>query len=295
MFKRTTVAGLLALAAALSPLAAGAQSRDLVLAISEGTSGGTDHARVLAKYGGLANAIGDSIKRKVVVVFVREFGQLEEGMKAGRFDFVMARPSDYPARGMRNYGYHYVAHAKPDGQCLIVVPKNSTLNTLADAKGKRWVLPEKAAYMTKFCNAELRDQGIDLATEKVTYVREQSTIGSYLESGFADVGGAASYSGLAKDWVKAGHKVLHYSVKQPYFPLVAGKAIAPRQIEAVQKQLATIDTVASGPDVLKSIGIAGFDVSGEKQLGELLAWLEKPAMGAAMGAAAAKPVVKPQP
>jgi phosphonate transport system substrate-binding protein len=103
-------------------------------------------------------------------------------MKAGRFDFVMARPSDYPARGMRNYGYHYVAHAKPDGQCLIVVPKNSTLNTLADAKGKRWVLPEKAAYMTKFCNAELRDQGIDLATEKVTYVREQSTIGSYLET-----------------------------------------------------------------------------------------------------------------
>jgi ABC-type phosphate/phosphonate transport system substrate-binding protein len=291
MFKRTSVAGLLALSAALSPLAAGAQARDLVLAISEGSSGGTDHARVFAKYGGLANVIGDSIKHKVVVVFVREFSQLEEGMKAGRFDFVMARPSDYPARGVRNYGYHYVAHAKPDGQCLIVVPKNSTLNTLADAKGKRWVMPEKAAYMTKFCNAELRDQGINLETEKVTYVREQSTIGSYLETGFADVGGAASYSGLAKDWVKAGHRVLHTSVKQPYFPLVAGKGIAPKQIEAVQKQLAGIETLPSGPDVLKSVGIAGFDVTGEKKLDELLPWLEKSAPGAAM---ASTPTVKQQ-
>jgi phosphonate transport system substrate-binding protein len=77
----TSMAWTLALAASLSgasPAQAQAQApaaaQQLVLAISEGTSGGTDHARVLAKYGGLANVIGDSIKRKVVVVFVREFG-----------------------------------------------------------------------------------------------------------------------------------------------------------------------------------------------------------------------------
>jgi phosphonate transport system substrate-binding protein len=271
---RSTAAALL-LAASAIHAAAFAQGRDLVLAISEGTSGGTDHARVVAKYGGLANVIGDAIKRRVVVVFVREFSQLEEGMKSGRFDFVMARPSDYPSRGIRDYGYRYVAHAKPDGQCLVVVPKTSPLKTLADARGKRWVLPEQASYMSKFCTAELRDQGIDLAKEKVTYVREKATIGSYLESNFADVGGIASYSGLASSWQKAGHTVLHKSVAQPYFPVVAGKSIAPRQIEAVQKQLAEIETVPSGTDILKSIGIAGFDVTGQKRLVELLAWIEK--------------------
>lgn len=265
-----------ALAAAMgAPALAQAQNRDLVLAISEGTSGGTDHARVVAKYGGLANVIGDAIKRKVVVVFVREFSQLEEGMKTGRFDFAMARPSDYPARGMRNYGYRYVAHAKPDGQCLIIVPKDSPIKTLADAKGKRWVFPEKAAYMTKFCTAELRDQGINLEQEKVTYTREQSTIGQYLEAKFADVGGVASYSGLAKSWPAAGHTILHKSVTQPYFPMVAGKRIDARQIEAVQKQLTTLEDNPVGADVLKSVGIAGFDTSGEKKLGELLSWIEK--------------------
>ena len=253
-----------------------AEARELVLAISEGTSGGTDHYRVIAKYGGLSNVIGDAAKRKVVVIFVREFTALEEGMKSGRFDFVMARPSDYPSRGVRNYGYRYVAHAKPDGNCLILAPKTSALKTLAEAKGKRWVLPEQAAYMTKFCRAELRDQGINLENEKVTYVREQASIGQYLESGFADVGGVASYSGLAASWLKAGNPVLHKSVSQPYFPVVAlGKSVNAKQIEAVQKALLDIGSQPSGADILKSIGIAGFDTTGEKKLGELLAWLEK--------------------
>ncbi|MBA3773624.1 MAG: PhnD/SsuA/transferrin family substrate-binding protein [Ramlibacter sp.] len=272
---KTAFAGVIALAAALLPTVVPAQGRDLVLAISEGTSGGLDHSRVIAKYGGLANMMGDAAKRKVVLVFVREFAQLEEGMKSGRFDLVMARPSDYPARGVRNYGYRYLAHAKPDGNCLIVVPKTSTIKTLAEARGKRWIMPEQAAYMTKFCRAELRDQGIDIEREKVSYVREQSTIGSYLETGFADVGGVASYSGLARDWQKAGHTVLHKSTSQPYFPLVAGKAVPPKQSEAIRKMLVDIEAAPSGPDVLKSIGIAGFDITGEERLSRLISWLEK--------------------
>lgn len=247
----------------------------LVLAISEGTSGGIDHGRVIAKYGSFANVIGESIKRRVSVVLVREFAQLEEGMKTGRFDLVMARPSDYPARGMVNYGYRYVAHAKPDGQCWIGVPKNTSLKQLNEAKGKRWVFPEQAAYMTKFCTAELRDQGIDLSKEKVTYVREQSTIGSYLENGLADVGGFASYSGLAQQWVKAGHVVIHRSVSQPYFPLVAKKTLKPSDVQAIQTQLTTLETQSMGPDILQSIGIVGFDTTGERRLRELLAWLNQ--------------------
>jgi len=271
----TWIAAIAAAPALLAPSIGSAQDRSLILAISEGTSGGTDHARVLAKYGGLANVIGDAIKRKVVVVFVREFGQLEEGMKANRFDFMMARPSDYPARGLRNYGYRYVAHARPDGQCLIIVSKTSTIKTLAEAKGKKWILPEPASYMSKFCKAELRDQGIDLASEQVTYVREQGTIGSYLESGLAQVGGVASYSGLAKKWTQDGNVVLHKSVAQPYFPLIAAKRIDPKQVEAVQKQLVALESLPIGEDILKSIGIAGFDTSGQQKLTELLTWIEK--------------------
>lgn len=181
--------------------AAASASAPLVLVVSEGTSGGLDHAQVIAKYQDLANVVGLAVRSKVSVVFAREFATLENGMKAGKFDFVMARPSDYPARGMRDNGYRYVANATPPGQCLIVVPKDSPLQKLSDAKGKRFVMPEQVSYMARFCRAELRDQGILLAGQEVKYVREQAAVSFYIHNKLADVGGLASYSGARQ---KAG-------------------------------------------------------------------------------------------
>ncbi len=251
------------------------QSRDWVLGISEGTSGGLDHAQVIAKYQGLADVLSRSAKRKVVVVFAREFAQLEEGMKSGRFDFVMARPSDYPARGVRNYGYQYVASAKPDGQCFIVAPQDSAIANLQQAKGKRWIFPEKVSYMSRFCSAELRDQGIRVEAERLTYVREQALIGQYLEIKFGDVGAVASYSGLAKRLDKAGLKVIHKSVAQPYFPMIANKQIDKATVAAVQKDLLSLPDTPAGQDVLKTIGIDAFEAGSAARLGQLLVWLEK--------------------
>lgn len=259
---------------ALAATCARAQApRDLTLAVSEGTSGGLDHGRVLAKYGGLAEVLGRVLKRKVNVVFAREFSTLDEGMRTARFDFVFARPSDYPARGMRDNGYRFVATAVPDGQCLVVVPKESPLQSLAEAKGRRWVLPEQVSYMSRFCTAELRDRGILVANENVKYVREQAAVTFFLENKFADVGAVASYSGPGKTLEKSGHRVLHASVKQPYFPLVAGPRITPEQVRAIQAELSSLGASDAGKDVLKTIGVAGFDTQTEARLRALLGWL----------------------
>lgn len=260
---------------ALLTSTASAQQNDLVLGISEGTSGGLDHAQVIVKYQGLADAMSRAAKRKVVVVFAREFAQLEEGMKSGRYDFVMARPSDYPARGIRNYGYQYVASARPDGQCLIVAPLGSDITTLAQAKGKRWIFPEKISYMSKFCYAEMRDKGIKMEVEKLIYVREQALIAQYIDMKLVDVGGIASYSGLARQLEKNKLQVIHKSVAQPYFPLVANKKISKSTIAALQKELVGLNDASGGSEVLKSIGIDGFETSSATRLSQLLVWLEK--------------------
>ncbi|SFB87143.1 ABC-type phosphate/phosphonate transport system, substrate-binding protein [Polaromonas sp. OV174] len=268
--------GLMMLALGLSALCFGpahAQGQQLVLGISEGTSGGLDHAQVITKYQGLAEAVGRALKAKVSVVFAREFKQLEEGMQTGRFDFVMARPSDYPARGMRDYGYSYIASAKPDGQCLIIVPKGSPLKSINEVKGQRIALPEQVAYMSRFCAADLRDQGVQVEKEKVQYVREQAAVGFYLDNKFADVGGIASYSGIAKKWEKDGNRILHKSVAQPYFPMVAHKRIRPDQLKAIQAELLTLPDSESGKELLKRIGIDRFDTGSEARMRELLKWL----------------------
>lgn len=263
----------LAWGAMMSPAHAQAQAQQLVLGISEGTSGGLDHAQVIAKYQGLAEVIGKAMKAKVSVVFAREFKQLEEGMQTGRFDLVMARPSDYPARGMRDYGYSYIASTKPDGQCFVIAPKGSELKTINDVKGRRIALPEQIAYMSRFCAAELRDKGILVGKENVQYVREQAAVGFYLDNKFADVGGVASYSGIGKKWEKDGGRILHKSVAQPYFPLVAHKRVKPEQVKAIQEELLALPASDAGKDVLKRIGIEQFDTTSEPRMRELLKWL----------------------
>lgn len=258
-----------------------ARAEDLVLGVSEGTSGGIDAAQALVRYQGLADLLGRSIKRKVNVVLAREFRQLEEGMAVHRFDFVMARPSDYAARGVKLYGYKFLASARPDGQCYIVARKGSAIRAVADLKGKRIVMPERASYMAKLCRAELRDQGVALEKEQVQYVREQGAVTFYLENNLADAGGIASYSGVAAQWLKKGLPIVHKSRPQPYFPLIAGPSITEAQRADIRKALAALDATPGDTTVLKPIGIASFDTDGEARLDTLLDWLAAPAPAAA--------------
>ena len=203
----------------LIPLALGASAAEaqhptrkpLVFAVSEGTSGGIDADAARVKYQPLADVLGRAIGSEVKVAFFREFSALEKGMKENQFDFVLARPSDYPARGLRDYHYKFVATAKPDGQCILIVHKDSPIRKVAELKGKTFVMPEKNAYMTRFCRAELRDQGIILDNEAVTYVREQGAIPFSIENRISDVGGIASYSGAYAQWLKSGNRALHQS------------------------------------------------------------------------------------
>ncbi|MGD9832898.1 MAG: phosphate/phosphite/phosphonate ABC transporter substrate-binding protein [Piscinibacter sp.] len=251
-----------------------ARGADLTLGVSEGTSGGLDHGRVIAKYGPLAEVLGKALGRKVQVVFAREFSALEEGLRSGRFDLAMARPSDYPARAILEHGYQFVASARPEGQCLIVVREDDPATELAQLKGRRWVLPETVSYMSKFCAAELRDRDLALKNEKVSYVREQGAVVFYLQQRFSDVGGIASYSGAARDLGKARLRVLHRSVAQPYFPLVAHGRIGADQVKAMQAELSALPQNEPGRALLKGIGIEAFDTSTGTRLKALPGWLE---------------------
>lgn len=248
---------------------------ELVLAVSEGSSGGLDHSQANAKYRMLADAIGRAAKRKINIVFVREFAALNEGIKTQRFDFVFVCPSDYPARAMRDYGYQYIAHANPDGQCLVVVNKSSPIKRLEQAKGLKWVFPEETSYMTKFCKAELRDKGILANAEKITYTREQGFVEKYLQAGFAEVGVVASYSGAGRNWEKRGDVILHKSISQPYFPLVANKKIDAATVNALQTALTQLNDQEEGKRMLESLGIQRFDTTGASRLAALPVWLEK--------------------
>jgi hypothetical protein len=117
----------------------------------------------------------------------------------------------------------------------------------------------------------LRDQGIDLSKEKVERVREQGAIPFYRTNKLADVGGVASYSGVAKSLEKTGHRVLHKSVAQPYFPIVVNKNLRAAQMQSIQRAVVGLGETEDGRAVLRSIGVQNVETSTEKRLRDLLA------------------------
>jgi len=249
---------------------------DLVMAVCEGTFSGAAPAELVDKYHPLAEHLGKALKTHVIVSPVCSFPRLESGIAEQRFDLVMARPADYTARAIRDHGYRYVAQVAPDVSCVYVVPKDSPLKSLADAKDRRVALPEKTSYMGQLCVAELRDNGYDAAA-KAQFVKEQAVVMYQLKERNVDVGGISSHSkSVSKEALeKAGLRELGRSRPQPYFPVVASKKMPPAQVETVRKELLALSESPAGKALLGRLGLNGYVDGGDEKMKQLLAWLEK--------------------
>ncbi len=116
-----------------------------------------------------------------------------------------------------------------------------------------------------------------MAREKITYAKEQGAVGWSVETKLSEVGGVASYSGVAKNWEKNGQRILHKSVQQPYSPLIASARVPADKLAKLKSTLADLEKNEAGQKVLKSIGIQGLNPESPERLLALLAWLEKPA------------------
>lgn len=273
---KNMLASLVAVLAILLPGATDAQQtkKQLILAVSEGTSGAQDSGDVLNKYADFVALLQRVLGRPVAVVLARDFGMLEKQMKHRAYDFVLARPSDYPARGVRDYGYSLVTITRGDGHAVFIVRKDSPLKDLGDLRGKAILLPEKAAYMSRVAVATLRDNGIDVAKEPaVQYQRDQAVIGYAVENGLADVGAVASYSGVAKNWEKKGGRILFRGSNRPYQPLIASPNVPHQDVEKLRAALVGLDQNEEGRLLLRRLGFAGFTQGREEEMLDLLKWL----------------------
>lgn len=263
----------------LAPFSVAIAARDsaqevLVLGVTEGTAGGADAAAAAAqKYAELAAMIGKVLDRRISLEYVRKLAALDEGMKARRFDIVLARPTDYLARAIRDYGYQFVATAEPAIHCELMVPKTSSLKSVKELRDKYFILPQERAYITNFCLAALRDEGIRLDKNNMYFVGDQDAILFGLDHGMADVGGVATNTKAFRNLKAAGYRVLYESIPQPFFPVIAAPSIDAQSVRKLQRLLTGLGGTSEGRDELERIGIAGFVTTEEQRLRELLTWL----------------------
>jgi ABC-type phosphate/phosphonate transport system substrate-binding protein len=78
---------------------------------------------------------------------------------------------------------------------------------------------------------------------------------------------------VARNWEKKGHRVLHRSVKQPYFPLIASPSVSRADAEKVRKVLVQLSESDGGKEVLQGVGVQGFATGDPERLLKLLVLL----------------------
>jgi phosphonate transport system substrate-binding protein len=222
-----------------------------------------------------------------MLVAVRNRDRLQENLKRRAYKLLLSRPNDVPAQAVRDFGYHPVATAKDPYHTVFIVPKGSTLRSLADVKGKSIVTPDQYSNMWRAANAMLRDVKIDMSREKLKSMRDQEAIGWSLESGFYDVGVVNSASGVARNWEKNGGRVLAKSRDQINMPFIASPELSDAQIAKVRAAILGLGSSDSGRAILKKINLPnGFRDTPREEFVELLNWMgeevKRPADGLAL-------------
>jgi phosphonate transport system substrate-binding protein len=248
-------------------------SKRITLAVNEGGAAHAAYTETQLRFEEFTHLVQKAMGKPVLIVSARNRDRLQENLKKGAYPLLLARPNDVPAQAVRDWGYQVIAVAKEPSQCWLVVPKDSTIKTIGDIKGKTIVTPDQYSNMWRVANAMLRDAGIDMSREAVKSMRDQQAIAWSLQNGFYQVGVINSVSGVAKTWEKNGGRVVAKSRDLPNMPFIASPDITPEQLARLRTAVVGLDKTDEGRVILKKIGLTGFQETPAKTMLDFLAWI----------------------
>ena len=264
-----------------------AQAADdvILFGVNEGSSGSADFRERQEKYKPLAEYLSKAVGKPVRLESAQDLKSLTKNLEKARYGLLLVRPSHISAKAMRDQNYVLVASAKGDAYTYFITRKDSPLKTPQDIKGQSIAMPDQLAYPTHAGSAMLRDIGIDPHAGKVHYLRTQEAVGYAVEQNLSAVGVVISYSKVAKDWTKNGHKILWQSKRLPFWSVIASPTLGEPTIAAVRTALLKLSEQPGGEAIVKDVGISGFVAGSQQDYLALLSWIE----GSAKRADAAKP------
>lgn len=244
----------------------------IVFGVNEGSSSTTNFLERQEKYKGLADTLSKALKQPVLLESAADLRSLAKNLNNSRYGLLLVRPSHISAKAMCDQKYVLVASAKGNAVAYFIVPKDSPLKQLADLKGKSVVMPDEMAYPTWIGRAMLRDLGI-MDKANIKSMSSQEAVGYVIENHLADAGVVISYSKVAKDWPKAGHRFLAESKKLPYWSVIASPKLSAGKIAKVRDALTQLEAMEEGKKILKDIGVTGFVAGDQKAYLDMLAWV----------------------
>lgn len=269
MFKRVFVAGLsLALSMVTSATIATEQAPSAKDTIVFGVVPQQAVDKLIAAWSPLLNYLSDATGKTFKFDSSTEIEMFDQRIQNGEFDIVYMNPALYPVVH-ESTGYQAIAKEK-DTQLkgLIVVQKDSPINSLAELAGKPMVFPGPIAFAaTVLPLAELAKLKI-----KVTpvFAGSHDSVYNDVARGLYQAGGGVEKTLSQVDkTVRDNLRVLWTSENYTPHPIAIHPRIDPALRAQIQKAMVDLEQSPKGAEILKKLRFKGFVAAADEDYAKL--------------------------
>lgn len=181
-------------------------------------------------------------------------------VEGSRYDILFTAPHFYPVANSKA-GYRLIARVDSPGMwAVIAVPKNSTIYTVQDLRGKRLATVAPAGLATLLVKKYLRNAGIDPTTD-LTLVTTPSHDASLLSS-YHGVTDASSLMqppfSAASEEVRNNMRIIARTESTPHIPISVSAKISEACAAEISELLLNMSANEEGREALSHNRFSGF-------------------------------------
>ena len=234
------------------------QESEAILAINEGVTY-QDAGTPSERYKPLLEMLSKELKRPVRIKTVTRYSEFDKDLAAGRYELVFIHPAHVGLQAVQRGNYYGIATAKgfTGYRAHIIVPKESTLRSLEDLRGKKIGVPSVESITTAMFTAHLQEHKFRTPEQSYQATRYQDAVPFMIEHGFVEAGVTGS-GAVAKAWETKGGRILGETPAVPIKQFLVSDKIDTATRQRIQTLLLTLSDTPAGKHALEKIGIPGF-------------------------------------
>lgn len=200
--------------------------------------------------------------QQLVFHTAKDIPTFEARVAKGEYDFVYLSPYTYTAVSERAGG-NYRAFAREKGiqlKGILVVRRDSAIQTLADLRGKTVAFPTPGAIGASLIpRAQLAGQGIKIAP---FYVSSHDSVYLAVARGIHPAGGGVERTLAAQaEGVRSSLRVLWTTPGYTPHPFAAHRRVPAAAVQALRKAMVAMQDDAAGKAVLAPLNFKGFQAT----------------------------------
>ncbi len=263
-----------ALLLAFAATVVGAQSSELVFAVTEGVTYQATPKDIRDKFEPLVEILGKALQRKIRLIVVPAYDDVRAGLASQEFDLAFIHPAHVAMAEIKAGRYYSVAWTSgyTEYTVSLMSKPDKPFKELKDVKGTVLVTPDPDSITAVMVRAMLRTQSFDKGDVKVITTRYQDAVPFYLEYDFAQVGATAA-NAVVKQWTQKGGKVFARSRSVPIKQIIMSSRYSAEERSRLRDALVALAQTEPGRRALATSGYKGFVAPDPVVEASAIAWL----------------------